>query len=154
MRIWTCCLLGFSPTSVGFSNFTRNSISNVRVAGIILLFAITVVLYKKTCTRLQVQTLQEALLQAEAANTSSTQVQLKFIEYLGSLSIYWHLLVLALIMWAVALCALTLVVQGVSANSCRFFDVVDEEVVKDGLKGLNYFTSFTMKNFTIQKTLT
>ena len=57
-------------------------------------------------------------------------------------------------MWAVALCALTLVVQGVSANSCRFFDVVDEEVVKDGLKGLNYFTSFTMKNFTIQKTLT
>ena len=74
MRIWTCCLLGFSPTSVGFSNFTRNSISNVRVAGIILLFAITVVLYKKTCTRLQVQTLQEALLQAEAVNTSSTQV--------------------------------------------------------------------------------
>jgi len=37
-------------------------------------------------------------------------------------------------MLTVVLCALALAVQGVTANSCRFFDVVDEEVVENGLK--------------------
>ena len=44
-------------------------------------------------------------------------------------------------MLTVVLCALALAVQGVTANSCRFFDVVDEEVVENGLKGTNNFTS-------------
>ena len=56
-------------------------------------------------------------------------------------------LVVGSAMLVVVLCVLALAVQGVTTNSCRFFDVVDKEVVKDGLKGTNNFTSvFNMFN--------